>query len=101
LASSVLKDSGILGEQILYHALKKPFKQLVENAGFDSGEMLNEFNHLENKGLDVTDGKWKDMVKEGIVDPFDCPETAIKVAVSVANQILSVGAAIVPIEEKK
>jgi chaperonin GroEL len=96
LASSVLKDSGILGEQILYHALKKPFKQLVENAGFDSGEMLNEFNHLKGQGLDVTTGEWKDMVKEGIVDPFDCPETAIKVSVSVANQILSIGCCITP-----
>ena len=96
IASSVLKDSTILGEQILYHALKKPFKQLVENAGFDSGEMLNEFNHRLTKGLDVTDGKWKDMVKEGIVDPFDCPETAIKTAVSTGNQILSIGCAIVP-----
>jgi len=97
VASSAVKDSSILGEQILYHALKKPFIQLVENAGFDGGEMLNEFNHREGKkGLDVTSGEWKDMVKEGIVDPFDCPETAIKVAVSVGNQILGIGACVVP-----
>ncbi len=101
MASSVLKDSSILGEQILYHALKKPFKQLTENAGFDSGEMLNEFNHRKGEGLDVTDGIWKDMVKEGIVDPYDCPETAIKVAVSCAVQLMTVGGAIVPIEDAK
>lgn len=100
IASGVVKDSSILGEQILYHALKKPFKQLVENSGFDGGEMLSEFNHRDGKkGLDVTNGKWVDMIKEGIVDPFDCPETAIKTAVSCANQILSIGSAIVP-EEK-
>jgi chaperonin GroEL len=100
MASEVLKDSPILGEQILYHALKKPFKQLVENSGFDSGEMLNEFNNRDSKGLDVTTGEWKDMVKEGIIDPYDCPETAIKVSVSVANQILSIGCCIVPDDEK-
>lgn len=98
VASETLKDSPVLGEQILYHALRKPFKQLVENSGFDGGEMLSEFNHRISKGLDVTTGKWVDMVKEGIIDPYDCPETAIKVAVSVANQILSIGCIIVPDE---
>jgi chaperonin GroEL (HSP60 family) len=63
--------------------------------------MLNEFNHRKGEGLDVTDGIWKDMVKEGIVDPYDCPETAIKVAVSCAVQLMTVGGAIVPIEDAK
>ena len=102
IASSAVKDSSVLGEQILYHALKKPFKQLVENAGFDSGEMLNEFNHRKGlMGFDVVTGKWKDMIKEGIVDPFDCPETAIKTAVSTANQIITIGSAIVPDDKEK
>jgi len=89
-------DKTILGEKILFDALSQPFKKLVENAGFNGGEMLSEFKHNKGKGLDVTDGEWKDMIKVGIVDPKSVPEVAIKTAVSVAIQLLTTGACIVP-----
>ncbi len=100
-ASQAVKDSNVLGEQILYHALKRPFIKLVENAGFDGGEMLCEFKYNRGNGLDVTDGNWKDMVKSGIVDPTSVGEVAVKTAVSVAVQIMSIGAAIVPDRENE
>jgi chaperonin GroEL len=96
LRISDVLDAGNLGQKILYDALFEPFKKLVENAGFDGGEMLNELKHRDNQGLDIIDGVWKDMIKAGIIDPMEVAEVAIKTAVSVAVQIISIGAAIVP-----
>lgn len=101
-------DEKILGEKILKDALKAPFKRLVENAGYDSGEKLAlwgmtkapEFD--KNKvGFDVMDGEFKDMIKAGIVDATAIPINAIKTAVSVAVQLSSLGVAIVLENEEK
>lgn len=101
-------DERILGEKILKEAIKKPFKRLVENAGYDSGEKYNELfrkpilpdkgayiDHHQNEGFDVTDGQFKDMIKSGIVDSAMIPVVAIETAVSVAVQLSSLGAAVV------
>lgn len=113
LACLDILDDKNLGEKILKDALKAPFKRLVENAGYDSGEKLSELNtpygiavdferkkkmdnvDYMNKGFDVTDGKFKDMIKAGIIDSVAVPITAVKTAVSVAVQLSSLGAAIV------
>ena len=93
----------MLGQKILYDALSEPFKKLVANAGYDSGEMLSDWKH-DNKwqGFDVVSGSWKPMVENGILDPTSVLTTAIKTAVSVSVQIMSIGAAVVPdIENEK
>lgn len=91
-------DERDLGQKILKDALKAPFKRLVENAGYDSGEVLSELKQepkLNNKGFDVLDGEEKDMVKAGIIDPVSVPINAVKSAVSVAVALSSLGAAVV------
>jgi len=94
-AISVL-DKDNVGENILREALKGPFRRLVENAGYDSGELLNELmKQPVNSGYDVMTGQFKDMVKAGIIDPTAVPTNAIKTAVSVATKLSSLGAAIV------
>lgn len=94
-------DKTILGEKILFDALSQPFKKLVENAGFSGGEMLSEFKYNKGKGMDVTDGEWKDMIKAGIIDPLSVATTAIKTAVSVSTQLITVGACIVPAKDNE
>lgn len=92
----------VLGEKILKDALKAPFKRLVENAGYDSGQQLNELMRQPTQtGLDVTDGKMKDMIKAGIIDPLAVPAQAVKTAVSVAIQLSSLGAAVVLKNDEK
>lgn len=101
-------DENVLGEKILKNALKAPFKRLVENAGYDSGELLAirsqtkgpEFD-INKVGYDVVDGEFKDMVKTGIIDSVAVPTTAVKTAVSVAVQLSSLGAAVVLENEEK
>lgn len=87
-----------LGEKILYEALARPFKKLVENAGFDGGQILAELSNQNNKGFDVTDGQFKEMIKSGIIDPTSVSTNAIKTAVSVSIQLITCGACVVPDE---
>lgn len=94
-AMQVLNEN-ILGEKILKDALVAPFTRLVENAGFNAGQLLERLNKASlSEGFDVTDGKMKDMIKSGIVDSLAVPTNAIKTAVSVAVQLSSMGAAVV------
>lgn len=94
-AREVLKQEN-LGEKIIYEALSRPFKKLVENAGFDGGQKIAELK--DGRGFDVTDGEFKDMVKSGIIDPTSVSTNAIKSAVSVSIQLLTTGACVVPDE---
>ncbi len=98
LACAPELDEEILGERILQDALEAPFKRLVENAGYDSGAKFWQWldTHVDKPiGFDVTDGKFKDMIKSGIIDSAAIPITAVRTAVSVATQLSSLGAAIV------
>lgn len=107
LACLEVLDEQILGEKILKEALKQPFRRLVENAGYDAGQLLerleskNYRSDIVNAGFDVTDGKIKDMIKTGIIDSAAISTTAIKTSVSVAIQLSSLGAAITIDNDKK
>lgn len=89
-------NTKILGEKILFDALKQPFKRLVSNAGYDAGKTLAELdNYGYGHGFDVIDGKFKDMIESGIVDPVSVATSAVKISVSVSIQLGSLGAAII------
>ena len=82
-ASFNLKPTCI-GEEILYQAIRKPHELILNNAG------VEELNKLEEgKGLDVVTGKTVDMVKAGIIDPLLVTKSALANAASVATTILS------------
>jgi chaperonin GroEL len=88
-------------EQILYRALEKPFVTLTENAGLNSGQLLERLRSDPNgatAGVDVIDGEIKDMISAGIVDPTKVAIEAVKNSLSVAIQVMTCGAAIVPDE---
>ena len=92
-------DTEDFSAKILYNALEKPFKRLVENAGYDAGNLLAKLEGIKDygHGFDVTDGKIKHMFKKGIVDPAKVIRNTIENSVSVGIQLSSIGATIVPI----
>jgi chaperonin GroEL len=94
-----------LGHQILYRALEKPFFTLLENAGYNPGQMLERVENLDGKidhvGIDVMDGEAKDLIQSGIIDPAEVSVQAIKNAVSVAIQIITTNCLITPEKEEK
>ena len=74
-----------LGADILRLALKEPFKRLITNSGFDYAEIREKMaNHNYPKGIDVIDGKVKDLIKAGIIDPIKVVRSALENAVSIA-----------------
>jgi chaperonin GroEL len=89
--------------KILYKALAKPYKKLIQNADLDEVELALKLDKKgQNYGVDVTDGQVKDLLKAGIVDPVAVPLNALRNAVSVAIQIITTGTTVVPeVVEKK
>ncbi len=83
-ASQFLTPNNI-GEEILYNAIKQPFKVILTNAGIEEIPILDE----KGKGLDVVTGKTVNMVKSGIIDPLLVTKSALLNAASVATTILS------------
>lgn len=98
------KDQGMsmnpsIAQHILYNALEKPFAKLLENAGLKPDTYLEKVT--DKLGVDVTDGKVKDMIEAGIIDPTLVALESIKNAISVASILMVTEVLILPIEEKK
>ena len=76
-----------IGVEIIKRALHSPFVRILNNAGLDPAN----YKDLDKwgTGVDVTDGKVKDMRKAGIIDPVLVTKSALQNAVSVATTILS------------
>ena len=73
-----------VGEEILYQAIRRPYELILQKAGVEELEKLEE-----GKGLDVVTGNTVDMVKAGIIDPLLVTKSALINAASVATTILS------------
>lgn len=88
LASQIKETT--LGSSILKIALSKPFQRLVDNSGFDYAEIREKMaGHGYPEGIDVIDGKIKNLIKAGVIDPAKVTRSAIENAVSVANMAIT------------
>lgn len=89
-------------EGILQRALKAPFKKLMENAGFDYGDIREKMaGNNYPFGVDVTTGEVTDLIKIGIIDPVKVTRSAIENAVSVAVMVITTDALISEVEKKE
>lgn len=92
-----LKLSGdeATGASILFEALEKPTRLIVQNAGMDSGRVLGELERKfkdegnANIGFNVMSMTYVDMVAEGIIDPAKVARSALQNAVSMAIMVLT------------
>jgi chaperonin GroEL len=73
------------GEEMLYEAIKAPFRTILDNAGIDEPEMPK----TKGRGLNVVTGNMVNMIKSGIIDPLLVTKSALLNAASVATTILS------------
>ena len=90
-----------IGVSIVKKAIEQPFRKLVENAGFDAGALLAEVIKLTGSmGIDVLDGKVKDLIKAGITDPVKVTRSALQNAASVAIMIMTTNVLITDAPEK-
>ncbi len=98
----------ISGYQIVKNALEAPFKKLIENAGFDPGQLIAKARAGAGagQGFDVLSLESAetaapiDMLKAGIVDPLKVVRAAVQNAISVATMILTTEALITDLPEK-
>lgn len=105
----LMEDSSpdeILGIGIVQRALRLPFKRLLSNAGLEAGELLPDMRDKTGKldpnlGVDVTDGKVKDLVKAGILDPVKVTRSALVAAKSAAIMFMTTDVVVVDAPQEK
>lgn len=90
LDSLKLEGEEKTGVEIVKKAVFGPFNRLMENAGLNAGMMLHDILEKGNSfGVDAVDGKVKDLVLAGIIDPVKVTRSALQNAASVAIMIMT------------
>ncbi|CUH94143.1 hypothetical protein P22_0205 [Propionispora sp. 2/2-37] len=90
------KGMAAYGLDCVVNALKQPLSQIVDNAGYNPLEKVEEVitaqetRQKESLGIDCDTGKVADMLALGVVDPVPVKLHAIKVAGEVATAILRI-----------
>ena len=84
-ASKNIEPSNV-GEEILLKSILSPFNTILDNAGLEN---TKKTGITKGYGIDVTNGKYVNMVETGIIDPVLVTKTALKNAVSVVSTIIS------------
>ena len=95
--SATLAGGEAIGWSIFMDAINAPYQKILSNAGLDARSF--EFEGW-GQGVDVTDGKIKDMRKAGIIDPVMVTKQALRNATSVALTILSTDCVISNVREE-
>ncbi|WCA22526.1 chaperonin GroEL [Candidatus Phytoplasma oryzae] len=89
------------GINSVLNSLLVPTYQIAENAGFDGEVVVQEqLKQKENFGFDAKEGKYVDLLKEGIIDPTKVTRHAVLNSASIASVIITTGAAVVSINKK-
>jgi len=77
------------------NALEEIPKTIAANSGLDPLDVITEIRKqhdegVKSAGVDVRDGKVKDMFRAGVVDPFRVKELVIKAATEIACSIIRI-----------
>ena len=93
------------GYNIILRACRAPISNIVSNAGENGDVVANKVLESDNVnyGYDAREGRYCDLVKEGIIDPTKVVRHALQNAASVATLLLTSDALVaeLPKEEKK
>ena len=88
---SMTNDDQKIGCSIVKSALRKPFEQILNNAGVEDASRI-EFTVTSGKkigmGYNIKTGKLEDFLKTGIIDPTKVTRCALENATSIAGTIL-------------
>lgn len=97
-------DDVLTGLMIFKTALERPFKKLMENAGYNGDTMADKVRAItaHGMGIDVMSDSQEpvNMIEKGIIDPVKVVKTAVQSAASVAMMVLTTEALITDIPEK-
>ena len=102
-----MSDSTKFGYKLVYDACGKPFKQILQNAGYsDSDANMISIVDLKNgkdfwTGYNIKECSTTNMKDAGIIDPFKVTRQALTNAASIAGTILLTEAVIIDAPEDK
>lgn len=84
-------DDQRVGVDIVARALEAPLRQIAQNAGHDGAVVAGKLREskLANEGFDAQTGRYRDMIKAGIIDPTKVVRTALQDAASVAGLLVT------------
>jgi len=96
-------DADVLtGVKIVRRALEEPLRRIAENAGLDGVLVVGRVEEMKGaKGFNAMNGKYVDLVAEGIIDPTKVVRTALQNAASIAGLMLTTDAAVCDAPEPK
>lgn len=80
----------IKGYHIVQQACRRPISQILENAGADVDDILNQITSFDKDtiGYDVDNYMFSDFYKTGIIDPYKAIRASLQNASSVASTFL-------------
>lgn len=91
-----------IGVNIVKKAVYAPLRTLAENAGVDPSIVIEKIkNSSPEIGFDAEKLEFVDVIKAGIVDPCKVTRTALENAASIAGTLLTSGAFVAELPEKK
>jgi chaperonin GroEL (HSP60 family) len=91
-----IKGMALYGMDCVISSLKKPMAQIVNNAGFNPLEKVEEAVYMQSQnecdsiGINCDTGELTDIVELGVLDPALVKQYAIKAAGEVAEAILRI-----------
>ncbi len=89
------------GINIVRRALEEPVRQIAENAGVEGSVIVEQLKDQKpGIGYNAANGKFEDMIDDGIVDPTKVTRSALQNAASVSALLLTTEA-VVADEPKK
>ena len=95
LADLDLVDDEATGAAIVKVALESPLKQIVVNAGFEGGVVVDRVRNLSTgEGLNAATGDYVNLLSAGIADPVKVTRSALQNAASIAGLFLTTEAVV-------
>ena len=97
-------DDQKLGCNIMFNALRKPFHQILLNAGEENSHSIEhtiQRSKNKNIGYNLKKGKCEDFLEAGIIDPTKVTRCALENAASIASTILLTECTVVSKPEDK
>ena len=90
------------GIRVVLDSLSEPLYQIAENAGYDGKDIVEkQLNAKAGIGFDAKNGKWVNMMAEGIVDPTKVTRSALLNAASIAAMFITTECAVASVKEEK
>jgi chaperonin GroEL len=92
LASLKLSKDERVGLEVVHEACRAVAGQIVENAGLDRNDLLDQLMATPDLGYNALTGVFENLIESGIIDPVRVVIESLKNASAVACSILTLGA---------